>query len=563
MKQVKRNYSSHLPISMAVAAFIFLSVFFTTSVNAEEDLKLGLRRAKYLLSGEMTSDADFDAYAATFDDYRRAVRSYIDSDNFYNAALRYHERIFGVGLPLDYLDELKRDDSRNAKFAKLRCAKDNSDRFHCSWASQEKGRVRTAECPDEWLQPVGVFWYPTITAWVCPSVARTCGSDLSRCFIEYADEDVARNSELGASEIYDSQFTTIKSLSRQSAGMAAALVTENYPYTLILQPGLTAVDGAVANFYSQKHHFKIESMHIPNDVMSLLENVRFTSTRFRLVNTGPSYESGGILTTFGWLRRYEKNRTRSNQLYERLLCRKFTSELPKVFPADPGNLRETEGCKGCHATLDPLSDFFKVWGEGGELYNGAGSAVDTTFAGQQGKYVSDLANIIRSDKAFATCTVQNVWKWTMGRGFYHSEADLRSALTTYFINTKYSFKELVYAIVTHPNFLEGSRGDALVTDPLEDPPLGEIPKVTTRPCTTTIDYAANIAPKISQCTTCHGASSAPRQDLSSQTQWTKLGKTAVGMMASGSMPPGQSGPPTQGAVFELKEAVRCWLEQNP
>ena len=553
----------------AVKACLIL-VAFVVAVMAdramsEESLSSALRRAKYLLSGKMTTDEDFSAYTNSSDDYRRAVRGLIDADTFYDASLRYHERIFGVGLPLDYLDELKRAeiDGKNGKFAKLRCSKDKSDRFHCSWASKDTGKTKSAECPDSYLQPVGVFWYPSLTAWVCPSVSRTCGSDLSRCFIEYEDEDIAKNSELGASEIYDSRFTTIKSLSRQSAGMAAAVVTENYPYTLLLQPGLSAVDGAIANFYAQTYHFKIEGLHIPEMVTSLLENFRFTNTRYKLVYTGPSYESAGIMTTFGWLRRYEKNRTRANQMYERLLCRKFTSELPKVFPADPGNLRETDGCKGCHATLDPLADFYKAWGEGGELYNGDKGTIDTTFAGQGGRYVSDLANIIRNDKAFATCTVQNVWKWMMGRSFYHAESDLRSKLTSYFITTKYSFKELVYAVATHPAFLEGKRGDALVTDPLEDPPLGEVPTTTTRPCDTKIVYATDIAPKLSLCTSCHGASSSPRQDLSSESQWKKFGKTAAGMMASGSMPPGLNGPPTIGPTFELKEAVRCWLEQNP
>ena len=28
------------------------------------------------------------------------------------------------------------------------------------------------------------------------------------------------------------------------------------------------------------------------------------------------------------------------------------------------NLRERPGCSGCHATLDPLADFFLAWGEG-------------------------------------------------------------------------------------------------------------------------------------------------------------------------------------------------------
>ena len=197
----------------------------------------------------------------------------------------------------------------------------------------------------------------------------------------------------------------IKSLSRQAAGLAATIVTENYPYTKILEPGLTAVDGAIANFYLQDHHFKIDEMNIPPAVPELVSNVNFRNTHYILVNTGSTYESAGVLSTFGYLRRYEKNRTRANQLYERFLCRRFTSALPKVFPADPGNLRTTAGCSGCHATLDPLADFFKTWGEGAALYGAGQSAVSTSFGGHSGTYMADLADIISNDSAFATCTV--------------------------------------------------------------------------------------------------------------------------------------------------------------
>ena len=64
------------------------------------------------------------------------------------------------------------------------------------------------------------------------------------------------------------------------------------------------------------------------------------------------------------------------------------------------------------------------------------------------------------------------FEWMMGRGFYHEEANLRAALTSYFVDSKYSFRELVYAVATHPAFTEGTRSDATVTDPLEEPPFG-------------------------------------------------------------------------------------------
>lgn len=531
------------------------------------DYTRALKRAQYMLNETVPTDDDFDAYAVSRDNYREAVRIFVEHPNFYNVMLRYHERLFGTGLPTEYLDELQNEniDNKTNKFAKISCNREDTadGRFRCYWASRDEG-AKVGSCPTSWEQAVNVFWYPGIVAWVCPSVVRSCGSDLSRCFIEYENAEEARNAELGTTEIFDSRFAVVKSLSKQSAGLATAVVVANYPYTKILEPGLTAVDGAIAHFYRQTHHFDLDKLNPPPELIDVVDSISLTDTKFRLVFTGNSYEQAGVLTTFGWLRRYEKNRTRANQLYERLLCRQFTSELPRVFPQDPGNLRETPGCSGCHATLDPLADFFLSWGEGGELYTGQKQSLLTTFNNQSGSYISDLADIIRNDNAFYTCAVENAWEWLMGRGFYRDEADLRAVLTNYFITTGYSFKELVYAIATHPVFVKGTREDAVVSDPLGEPPLGEPPGGGEKaPCDEVIDFNTHIAPDLGLCTACHNSSQTNRQDLSNEEDWVgALGQTAVNMMTSGSMPPGQAGPPLFGPVYDMKEAVRCWLEQN-
>ncbi len=549
-----RNSWTHVAV---LASFTLTSWLSTVSeAVAEEDLERALRRAQYLLNASTPTDQQFSSGAGDFESYRGAVRSFLDDRNFYDVLMRYHQRTFGVGLKNEYLDELQRDDIDNkvTKFSRITCSRDwegRTTRFRCQWPEE------TSACSRAQEQPVSIFWYPGIIAWACPSVIESCGTDLSQCFIEYSNEDEAKNSELGTTETFDSRFAVIKSLGLQAAGLATMVAVENYPYTKILEPGLSAVDGAVAHFYRLNKHFKVNQMNIPDQVLALTSNVGLTDTRFRLVNAGFAYDQGGVLTLFGWLRRYDKNRTRANQLYERLLCRKFTSELPRVFPQDPGNLREAPGCSGCHATLDPLADFFNTWGEGGEFYLGQGQATDTYFNNQTGSYVSDLADIIRMDEAFAACQVQHVWEWLIGRKFYHEEADLRAGLTNYFVNSNYSFKELVFAVATHPVFLNGARGDGLVTDPLEEPPLGSVAGATERECTTTIDFNTDIAPSLGYCTGCHNSSSGNRQDLSDETDWVTWGSQSVNMMASGVMPPGQSGPD----ILEFKEKVRCWLEQ--
>lgn len=531
---------------------------------ADAEYNLALRRAKYLLNGSMPTDDDYASSAQSLETYRAAVRSYIDGDAFYDSLMRYHQRLFGVGLHLEYLEELQNDDIDNKanKFARINCSHSGgkNNRYRCYWSSNDVNGGSDSGCPEAWEQPASVFWYPGLAAWVCPSVLQGCGSDLSRCFITYEDENVAKNSELGATEIFDSRYAVMNSLSRQAAGLATEIVMENYPYTYILEPGVSAMDGAIAHFYRQPHHFKIADLHLDPELVSAANKMALTDTKFRLTKTANTdYASAGVLSTFGWLRRYEKNRTRANQLYERFLCRKFTSELPRVFPQDPGNLRETDGCKGCHSTLDPLADFFAAWGEGGELYVGQNHTIDSYFNNKTGSTLADLANIVRNDQAFATCSVENAWEWLMGRGFYTDEDTLRAGFTSYFIRTNYSFKELVYAMATHPAFMEGTRSDALVTDPLEEPPLGQSPGEVEQPCpSSAIVFANDIQPSISMCTACHNASSSTRQDLSTEAAWRNWANQAVGMMASGQMPPGQFGP----TILDFKETVRCWAKQE-
>lgn len=531
-------------------------------LQGSQDLGLALKRATYLLVGEFPSEAAFQN-ATNVENYHAEVRRLFDHPGFYEMLLRYHELKFGVGLPLDYMEELLRTDidQKQNKFAQIICGLDQSSDLQCRWASEDHKSNRNS-CPTHWQVPVNVFWYPGVQAWVCPSLAQSCGQDLSRCFISFEDRDLAINSELGTTQAFDSEFAVIKSLSKQPAGIATAVVIANYPYTKILEPGLTAVDGAIAHFMRQKHHFDLDRVKVSDELSEVVNNIALTDTQFHLIHTGPDSHQAGVLSAFGWLRRYEKNRTRANQLYERLLCRKFTAELPRVFPQDPGNLRETPGCAACHKVLDPLADFYRQWGEGGQLYGQRPDGVDASFSGHQGTNLTDLANIIRGENAFATCSVQNAWQWLMGREFHRVEADLRTAFTSYFVQTDYSFRELLFAIATHPAFLESQRVDGAVADPLSDPPLGEAPGGGDLPECGTVDYATDIEPQITMCSGCHNSTSPARQGLTSlvtESEWRAAGAAAVAIMNSGQMPPGQAGPPRIGPVYDFKEAVRCWI----
>ena len=541
--------------------YLLLTLFICFGSNpliGAEDYETAYKRAKYLFSGEVATEIDYVNYSSNATNYRNGVRELIDGEGFYYASLRYHERLFGVGLPASYLEELFYEDidGKGKKVAEITCNMtwNQTSILWCNWSSDfwSGNNCSTSES-----LPASPFWYNDTTAWVCPSVVATCGSDLSKCIVRYANQDIARYSELGKSVAFDSTHAVVKSLSRQSAGLAAAVVYGNYSYQSILDPSVTAIDASISHFYSQNHHFKIDDLNIHNDVRQVANDYQLSGDKYYLVKlAGDNYERGGVLTTFGWLRRYEKNRTRANELYTRLLCRNFVADLPRVFPQDPGDLRTADGCSGCHATLDPLADFFMTWGEGGDIYEGAQNSVDTYFNNQTGRYVSDLARIVREDKAFATCTVENVWQWLMGREFYTNEEELRDGLTDYFIHTNYSFKELSYAVATHPMFADNSRESSVVTDPLADPPLGEIPEETEIDCTGLGDYS-DMSPYIGECTSCHNSSSS-LTDLSVKTGWQGVDSNALDMINSGQMPPGGR----NSDVESLRDGLKCWIDNG-
>lgn len=551
---------SHSLLKMALACLLAGTAAWAQ--DAEGASARSVRRAAQLLAGRMPSDSELAQGTTDSDGYKKVVRTFVSGSGFYDAMLRYHERQFGVGLPQEYLAELQRSDidGTSQKLATLSCSRIASNRLSCGWKTSGNRSVSTCRAAEQ--QPVAPFWKEGMVLWVCPSVSHACGANLSKCLVEFPNSAEARFSELGTSDVFDSRRSIVKSLSRQAAGIATAVAVENYPYTSILAPGLTAVDGILSVFLQQNFQFDTDKLHLNDSLLRQLKAIPATQTKFSLVYTGQAYETAGVLTTFGWLRRYEKNRTRANQLYERLMCRKFTSELPRVFPQDPGNLRTTPGCSGCHATLDPLADFFSVWGEGGALYTPLGEIKQTTFIGKGGSSVADLSAIITGDEAFAACTVNHAFEWLMGRKFKQAESSLRQKFTDYFVGTNYSFKELMFAIATHPGFTVDRRSDGEVTDPLEQPALGKVPEPSLPECTTTIDYNTHIAPLIGQCTGCH-TSNSPRQALESEAHWRTWGNQAVSMMSVGQMPPGQQGAPVSGSVYNLKEAVRCWLQQNP
>ena len=76
----------------------------------------------------------------------------------------------------------------------------------------------------------------------------------------------------------------------------------------------------------------------------------------------------GVLTTFAYLVRFASNRARANRFYTAFYCDPFIPPedgIPAEEGDPPANLRERNGCDGCHEVLEPAAAHWGRWRTGG------------------------------------------------------------------------------------------------------------------------------------------------------------------------------------------------------
>jgi len=81
----------------------------------------------------------------------------------------------------------------------------------------------------------------------------------------------------------------------------------------------------------------------------------------------------GVLTSPAYLLRFQTNRARANRFYDSFLCQPFTPPPGGLPVADPEalaqpDLQKRDGCKYCHAILEPAAAHWGRWAEQGAGY---------------------------------------------------------------------------------------------------------------------------------------------------------------------------------------------------
>lgn len=224
---------------------------------------------------------------------------------------------------------------------------------------------------------VSPYWDPTSTIRVCAFDAQAAlvdddnaiacdsqaGSNARGCGCGPGMQFCARNEDL---RVLRKAF--IDDLERR----VSAVVGNDESYLELLTGRRAFVNGPLAHFYRHQTQLPQTVRMTPSTVdAARLPNLPFTDVdNWQEVALGA--EASGVLTSPAYLLRFQSNRSRANRFFNAWLCQPFQPpasgiEVDPAAAVEP-DLQERNGCKYCHALLEPAASHWGRFGEYGANY---------------------------------------------------------------------------------------------------------------------------------------------------------------------------------------------------
>lgn len=300
---------------------------------------------------------------------------------------------------------------------------------------------------------------------------------------------------------YGSYAAINRAMAQDVERRIASVIREDRPYTDIFTSREAFVNGPLVHFL--KHQLEVPA------------GVRITPAPYeadRLPDLGWADQGtwekitldadhAGILTSLAYLLRFQTNRARASRFYDSFLCQPL-SPPPGGLPAtDPNvaphpDLQQRDGCKYCHALLEPAAAHWGRWTERGAGHLDAeqfpATREDCRECGISGRLCSTdcrrhyITNPLSSleepyigslrafgflkpehlrnvdmgpkllvastvvDDRFPRCSARRAMQGLFGRELTADEDAWSGELARAFVASGYSYRSLVKALVTSP-----------------------------------------------------------------------------------------------------------------
>ncbi len=354
-----------------------------------------------------------------------------------------------------------------------------------------------------WVEP---YWDPDTPLKVCAFEAQTravtaIGTD---CATTAAFSDPACGcgpnlSWCGLSSVHDA---VVEAMSDEVDHRVRANVLEDRSWLDLLTGSSGFVNGPMVDFYQHRRGLPsgVRFTEAPLDVDALPDLEWTEDGTWVEVDLGPQHS--GVLTSPAFLLRFQTGRARANRFYNAFLCQPFQPPeggIPYVDDAAPSlDLSTRDGCKYCHALLEPSAAYWGRWAQGGAGYLDPGefpaysescfqcatglvdcseecttSYLTSSLSGEQDEYLGWLnayvfleerhqANVEHgpellveqgvADGRVPRCAAEQAATWLLGRPVEPEDDAWLDALAADFVGSDYSWRSLVKAVVTSETY---------------------------------------------------------------------------------------------------------------
>lgn len=290
------------------------------------------------------------------------------------------------------------------------------------------------------------------------------------------------------------------SLIDQQMRIVEDVVKNDKPYTDVLLTKKVQMNGPVAHYLRWQSRESFDVFGEVDATAPVPASLDFTQqdTWVDVERTG---RHAGILTTPGYLLKYQSNRGRAHRFYNAFECSSFLPGGPLPSPQEAcskhEDLTKRCGCNSCHTQLEPMAAHWGRFSEYGltplseARYPKIATAVCTNFTGidqlfrcfrfynvspvgEEAEFKdllrpyvfrtaaqvqnletgpSALAQASIDSGRFATCTVRKMWSHYMRRmPTPDEEATVVPQLASQFSQGGYHLKSLVKSIITQPAY---------------------------------------------------------------------------------------------------------------
>jgi len=367
-----------------------------------------------------------------------------------------------------------------------------------------------------WDQPDGTkregyvlispYWAPDTVIKVCALDAQERDYGLSGVFCGSRSGPLDATCGCGAEMRYcrygSSRFAPSRAMGGDLDRRVRAVIENDEAYTELFASQRAYVNGPLAYFLRHQTGLfagvRFDPLPLAVDTLPDLE---FVDEDTWIEMNVPSNHAG-ILTSLAYLIRFQTNRARANRFFDAFLCQPFQapdSGIPLGDETLPHpDVQQRDGCKYCHALLEPAAAHWGRWTEGGagyldpEVYPrtrddcttcavyGTSCSADCNrfymtdpLTLEEGEYLGELRSYVFrrqdheinvevgpellvskavADGRLATCVAKRTSEWLLARSLEPREAQWLDAMAVEFGSSGLRFKDLVRAIVTSETY---------------------------------------------------------------------------------------------------------------